>query len=536
MNRSIWLTTSLLGLFYIIAWALTGNWFSPADSQASLRLLLQQALLCGVGFIFWGAFFAQFILPLQTIRHRFQAIHRLFLHLMRGHGPAIFIENGVPREHAGEEDKEGPGLIWLDTASAAVLRNKQRFTRVVGPGIYFTRNGETIGGAVDLRTQKQMIGPRPQDNPFASAPANPGDEASRLAYEAARQRANETLAYTADHHPIIPNIIVIFKIKAQGAQGADPGSRFGFDEEAVFRAVTSTMVDVSEENRHNTVEWNELPAYIAADVWREMLEKYPFNEIFQPLPFSPPENPPPPAAAAEAEQPQETRSRSLWREYLDDLNRWLAHQAHILNLAFFPPQDAAADDCQPPEAPPRPEQQMTVLEFIQQVVRQRLAQPLAPEIDKEGRPTGRWYESPEYRQMEERGIQVKSVIINNLRLKPEMEDYLENEWGEKWLQRARKRDAEITDYLDEVAEEVKAKATIDLTEYLARRINRSARQYRQFSGDERSRRALQHILADLRHYLTGNNRLRQSLRAEIEEVSEMQRQITEDAMRQEDDQ
>ncbi len=529
MIRRIWLTTIFLGLFYAIAWASPGNWLDPTTRQASLRLLAQQFLLCLAGFLLWGAFYAQFILPLQTVQHRFQAIARLFLHFFKRHGAAIFVENGVPRERVGEEDMKGPGLIWLDTASGAVLRSNSRFTRVIGPGIHFTARGEILGGTVDLRTQNQMIGPRPGDDPFAPPPGEGADEAARIAYDEARRRANETLAHTADHHPVVPNIIVIFKLKAQPAQGAAPGSRFGFSEESVFKAITNTMVDMEEGASQGMKHWNEIPAYIAADVWRELLEKYPLNELFAPLlfdpgPDQPPDNEPPQTAAAE----EETAPRSPLREYLADLDRWLGRQAHILNMAFFRPQEEKEEDCQPLGNVPAPQGNMTVLEFIQRMMRQRLGQKMAQELDNEGRPTGNWYPSPEYQQMDALGIQVRAVVVTNLRFQPDVENHLITNWADQWLRRASRRSREIDDYLDRIAQETRQKTIFDFSTYLANRINRASRMFLRPSGHARSRQALASALDATHDYLTGNDRLRQGLRSEVEHLREIRRQVADD--------
>src|SRR5688500_6210710 len=73
----------------------------------------------------WIAFFAQFVLPVRTFKDRQKIFSRLLTDLLGGHGPALFIENGVIKEHSGERMKSGPGVLWLDSASAAVTRDRK---------------------------------------------------------------------------------------------------------------------------------------------------------------------------------------------------------------------------------------------------------------------------------------------------------------------------------------------------------------------------------------------------------------------------
>src|SRR5688572_11463990 len=94
--------------------------------------------------ILWMAFFAQFVLPVRTFRDRQKIISRLFAHFFGSHGPAIFIRNGVLVKREGEERKRGAGVVWLDSASAAVTRTAVAIKQTIGPGIHFTENGEEI--------------------------------------------------------------------------------------------------------------------------------------------------------------------------------------------------------------------------------------------------------------------------------------------------------------------------------------------------------------------------------------------------------
>src|SRR5690349_9440298 len=114
----------------------------------------------------WMAFFAQFVLPVQKFSDRQKIFSRLLTRLSGGHGPALFIENGVIKEHSGERLKRGPGVVWLDSASAAVTRTAVAIKQTMGPGVHFIEANEYIAGTLDLHIQSQSIGPKELDKPF----------------------------------------------------------------------------------------------------------------------------------------------------------------------------------------------------------------------------------------------------------------------------------------------------------------------------------------------------------------------------------
>ena len=118
--------------------------------------------------VLWMAFFAQFVLPVHTFRDRQKMFDRLITYLFGGHGPALFIENGDIKEHSGERLKKGPGVLWLDSASAAVTRTAVSIRQTIGPGVHFIAPGEYIAGTVDLHLQLQTVGPLESDKPFAA--------------------------------------------------------------------------------------------------------------------------------------------------------------------------------------------------------------------------------------------------------------------------------------------------------------------------------------------------------------------------------
>ena len=173
---------------------------------------------------FWIAFFAQFVLPVRTFKDRQKIFSRLLTDLLGGHGPALFIENGVIKEHSGERMKKGPGVLWLDSASAAVTRSAVAIRQTMGPGVHFMESGEYIAGTVDLHIQSQSVGPKESDKPFDKKRDDQTDEE----YHHIQDRRKQVSALTRDGIEIIPNVSVSFRVDTGFPKEGQPGSRFGY--------------------------------------------------------------------------------------------------------------------------------------------------------------------------------------------------------------------------------------------------------------------------------------------------------------------
>jgi regulator of protease activity HflC (stomatin/prohibitin superfamily) len=234
------------------------NYFSPVFDL----------FICVIGALLWMVFFAQFVLPANNIKARLSIVDRLISYLVGYHGPAIFVENGVVRVSEGELKKRGPGVVWLDSASAAVLRTAVKFTRTIGPGVHFTRGKEYIAATVDLHSQIQAIGPNDDDQPFSVNRDDPN-------YEHIQQRRYETSALTRDAIEVVATIAVTFRIKSTPGEGKTP---FGFNEENVRRAVTESLTQGAQTDQPL---WSQLPARMAVDVWREYLRKFKLIQLFE---------------------------------------------------------------------------------------------------------------------------------------------------------------------------------------------------------------------------------------------------------------
>ncbi len=224
-------------------------------------------------------FFSQFVLPIQNPKYRQEIYSRVKNFETGSRGPALFIKNGRIISHEGEAGKRGPGVIVLDTASAAVLRTDTEIKDTVGPGVKFTEGDEYIAGSVDLRSQWQFIGPLATDQPFLNpVPINPKD------YNETQSRRHQTSGLTRDGFEVSPTISIRFSVKRPKDRKPTEGgviSQYGYDAESVRNAITREVLELgTSENRKVRMEWNKLPAHLVVNVWREYIRKYKFGELF----------------------------------------------------------------------------------------------------------------------------------------------------------------------------------------------------------------------------------------------------------------
>jgi hypothetical protein len=295
-------------------------------------------------------------------------------------GPAIFIRDGKKVERLEESERKGAGMILLDSASAAVLTKKGKFSRAVGPGLVFTRKNEIIAHTVDLRTQVREIGPAADDKFFYKAgETDPLAELPKATREREARRM-QTSGLTRDGIEVIPTITVIFKLDADPGEGK---SQFGYREESVKKAVWhQAIVPGDAPGTRQTVAWEWLPAHLAADLWREYLRKYKLNQLFN---------------ITEAGSGQDAK------------------------LSESSGRSGASFD-------------HTAFNRITETITRRLTQSYVELTDDVGQPTRQREKSHEFKLLQDHGIRVLGVQINELHLKDE--DTLIKRWDATWLQQA----------------------------------------------------------------------------------------------------
>jgi len=491
--------------FYITAWllillALYGWQIRRMGGvQTSLYdIFFDLACVFPVLLIIWLAFFAQFVLPVRIFRDRQKIFDRLITYLSGGHGPAIFIENGTIRERTGESEKKGPGVVWLDSASAAVTRTPTAIKQVLGPGVHFIDRGETIAGTIDLHTQSQSLGPKESDKPFEAKK----DEQSDEEHQQVQDRRKMVSALTRDGIEVIPNISVTFRVDTGFPEGNELGSRFGYrtgitrkakenegeDKEAIRKAIIGQGINLNylpDSPRHR-LAWNELPASLAVDVWREYVAKFTLDELFSPtltVPAPLKKLPEPVEQEEDMFQPLTLGSArgSLQGSIvalLREINLLMKRGIELLEGKKIVQDSSKTESPNIPASTPAPEtnyqeevKKKTALQVINDMVKARLTQEEVDILnDTGGREAGKNI-SEELKLLEERGLKVQSVSIGNLRLDPSLDEQIIRQWSASWLVNAKTESEQIDRKRNIVETSAREQALIDYAEVISREIN-----------------------------------------------------------------
>lgn len=515
----------LLGSIYIVA-----IWQDYAPSQQlSLRVLLIDFLINHFiwhffAFIFllffWTFFFAQFILPVRTNKNRGKIFERLLTRMLRGEsGPALLVRDGQLVESEGESKKSGPGVIVLDSASAVVMKKFGKYTQVSGPGVLFTDKGETIAEQpVPLQKLIDTSGPRERENPFTPK----ADHQSPEEFQSIQERRFATRAMTRDGIEIVPNISVVFKIDAKPARGNEAGSRFGYNEESVRKAIWHTSVDISND-RGKTISWTKLPMNIAVDVWREYLAKYRFEELFQATQDVPlieePEPPPHEPQISSSRTPHyEYRLRGIICDFLLFINAGFAILLDRIEQRLSPPiqdEEKSIEEPPPPSTKRITPEKETALQSIQRHINERLKNEEYVPLDRYGKPQkNSKRKSLEYEFLtKERGIRIIAVSIKNLRFTSKLEIDLINNWQNSWLKNAKDEQSYIEKHKKVRENKGRELALLGYAEALSKEINRE-----QLGS---SREALQRLLRVTRREIIRNPQLLKEAEKEIDNITDL---------------
>ena len=265
-NASILLTLVTFGLFFFGLQV----FFSNADKFPRIFFITLLIFCSGFFSIIFALSF--FILPFQEPTDPFELYKRIFLFAFHLHGPIQFIRDGRPEViHAGFKTNN-PGLIWLDSASAAIISRTTSYHRVAGPGICFTQKGEFISNSISLSPQKKWVGPLEDEEPFAlQGKKESGDE-----YQHRLKRADTTTAFTLDGKKIIASFLLEFKLDAATGEGGYP---YGFNPIAVKKAALSQAQETRDGKTGFVEEWSDLPGILVADYWKEFIGHYRCKEI-----------------------------------------------------------------------------------------------------------------------------------------------------------------------------------------------------------------------------------------------------------------
>jgi hypothetical protein len=256
--RKPWFGTLAGAVLFGLAYAWASH--SSLLARPALTLLLD-GLIFVVSLLVAIALASQFVLPVRTLHDRWQALSRLVSFVLRQHGPISTVENGRLGSVRGE-DRAGAGVLFVDPASAAVLRTPTRFTRAVGPGLAFTAPGERVAEAIDVRRQvRSLQGQRP----------GPGDPVD----------ATSAMALTRDGIPISADLSVTFML--------DPGHNLP-PREGRSAQLPPYEVNLQAAERaayghaygdgdHEDLPWTELPLRLVVDLWREEVKRHRLDDL-----------------------------------------------------------------------------------------------------------------------------------------------------------------------------------------------------------------------------------------------------------------
>jgi hypothetical protein len=151
-RSSFYIGSRLVVTLGLYGYAIFSQWNA---GEIDLYHIILDIIIFTVLLVFWLAFFAQFVLPVQTFEERMRIFGRLLAYLVGLRGPALFVKNGQVVGRMGESERNGPGVLWLDSASGAVTHVSVAFRNTFGPGVHFTRPGEKIAESVDLHIHQE---------------------------------------------------------------------------------------------------------------------------------------------------------------------------------------------------------------------------------------------------------------------------------------------------------------------------------------------------------------------------------------------
>jgi hypothetical protein len=249
-------TFGLVFLAAVYLWAL-----KTANQALSVSSILIDLALAAITLLLMIALASQFVLPVRTWEQRSAAFSRLLGYLVGTRGPVMFIREGRAIEAHGERERQGPGVLVVDSASAAVLRTDVKFTRAVGPGVVFTQAGERLAEALDLRRQVRGLG-------GVSHAANTPSTGQITSW-----------ALTQDGIPVATDLRITFMLDSGHVTPPREGriadlTPFEFNPAAAERAVYG-RAHADDEG----IPWTDLPLRLAVELWRDQVKQRPLESL-----------------------------------------------------------------------------------------------------------------------------------------------------------------------------------------------------------------------------------------------------------------
>lgn len=205
--------------------------------------------------------------------------------------------------------------------------------------------------------------------------------------ESSEQKTN---GLTRDGFEISATISIKFSIKHPAEnKPTESGvtSQYGYDETSVRNAITREVVQLGGDK--SRMEWNKLPAHLVVNIWREYVRKFKLSDLFTVMPTS---------------DLQLANKRAQNNEEVNESG----------------------------------------LQIIEKMINKRVRYENVEALDETGAPTREWVESPEFKQLQIRGLEITEVRIHNVHFADtSLEDQIVAQWSAEWMNIARKEEAAL---------------------------------------------------------------------------------------------
>ena len=250
-RRLLRLRGSRIGLLLTVLY-LTFMLTVAAGLPGFLQLLSAHFLLALVALFLALSLIAQFVLPVRDPAGRKAVVSRLLNYTLGERGTVTFVKDGQAQ---GRHGQRGPGVLWVDHLSAAVLRTDRDFTRTILPGqLAFTASGERLAEGLDLRRQQHNIQSSP---PPAGTPATPAEVSA--------------MAVTRDGIPVSASLRVTFVLERRPrfirGMIADPPPIY--PSPSALQAAAYGKVIAGPAG----LPWSDLPLRLVVEIWRELVKE-----------------------------------------------------------------------------------------------------------------------------------------------------------------------------------------------------------------------------------------------------------------------
>jgi len=293
-----------------------------------------------LGIFFWLAMISYFVLPVREPKEGWQSFQRLCLFFRGMHGQLVAARNGVGR--TADLEPRRPGVALVDLNSAVVIEEypaggvaqrkllaKRKETgeslykaRAEGPGVVFLESYERVRGVADLRQQvraRMQVEAQTRDGIEISSTVFTGftlgelpevvwvtidgeekAESIRVVQieetwipipgRGGKERRLDVVGELLDDLDLEDKKEIFRTLRRHGltqvdadlaAEMADRSQRgpYLFDESRVFDAIVSKPYDVDNKE---IKEWTELPAHVAAGLFRNLINQEFYDHLFQP--------------------------------------------------------------------------------------------------------------------------------------------------------------------------------------------------------------------------------------------------------------